>query len=294
VLQLAAGLAISAFLSAGSAASTGNRTSDDSAAFGDPAFCAPGDPVEDFGISQLPPVDEVPSEGDLPFGPKTLSLDLFGGPILPLGESFGFWLNSANYAGRTPLRWVLRNRLRPVDPSGAMGGVLAKGHVRVPMINAATEVKLFLQPPPKPGFYRYDIEIVDFDGNLLGSYSKYLRVERKFWRARLGLNRQTFKLGERVLSRVENLGTETVLYGEVFAIQRKKATGWTHVRDRSRDGWFAWLGTARAGMAGRCSALRLPDDFPPGRYRIVKEVGPHPWPEGKRSYHLTAPFQVIG
>lgn len=292
-MLLAVVLATVALLGAGSSANAEHRARPtDPFTFGNPAFCTPEGPVEDFGLSQLPPVLEVPSSGDLPFGPKTVSLDLSGGPILPIGESFGFWLFSGNYSGHTPLHWILRNRIRPVDPSGETGGVAAKSRVRVRTISASDEVKLFLLPPRKPGFYRYDIEIADFDGQSIATYSKYLRVERTFWKARLGLNRQVFNPGQQVLSRVENLGTETVWFGEEFSIQKEENGQWTHVKDPTRGIRLSWLGAAGAGMAGRCNALRLPRDFPAGHYRIVKEVDSSPRPSGNRSYRLSAAFEV--
>jgi hypothetical protein len=261
--------------------------------FGNPAFCAPAKPVEDFGLSELPPVHEGPGSGDLPFGPKTVRLELSAGPILPPGEGVGFWLHSQNYGGQTPLHWVLRNRIRLVGEFGQAGQVVARSRTRVRLINAAREVKLFLRPPLPPAFYLYEIEIVDFDGEELAHYSRYVRVERKFWDARLGLNRQVFQPGQQVLSRVENFGTESILYGEDFRIQAYREGKWTRVRASSRDGWLLWLGSAGPGWAGRCSALRLPRDFPPGQYRIVKEVEPPSQPPGERIYHLTAPFEVI-
>jgi len=268
------------------------RSAEDPFNYGNPAFCEPKEPVEDFGLSELPPVAEAPESGDLPFGPKTVSLDLSAGPVLAPGESVGFWLHSENYFDRTPLSWALRNRIRLVDPSGQAGKVVARGRTRVPMIRSAREVKLFLDPPRSPGFYLYEIEIVDFDGNLLAKYSKNIRVERKFWDARLGLNRKVFQPGNQVLSRVENFGTEAIEHGEEFRIQAYRDDNWVYVRDPSREAWLAWGGSARAGSAGRCSALRLPRDFPPGQYRIVKEVERPSRPKGKRSYRLVAPFEV--
>ncbi len=260
--------------------------------FGDPAFCEPRKPVEDFGLSELPATHEVPESGDLPFGPKTISLQLAAGPVLAPGESVGFWLYSSNFSGHTPLHWVLRDRIRLADASGRVGEVAARGHTRVRTINAGTEVKLFLRPPRSLGFYRYDIEIVDFDGKPLAKYSRYIRVERKFWDARLGLDHDEFQPGGQVLSRVENFGTEYIAFGEEFGIQRYEGGSWIHVRNPSQSIWFLWLGFAGPGSAGRCSALQLPRDFPAGQYRIVKEVGPSSWPKSKRSYHLTAPFEV--
>jgi len=285
-MLLAAAFAVVALLSAGSPASTEQhrahraRPAEDPFTFGNPAFCVPKKPVEDFGLSELPPVNEAPESGDLPFGPKTVSLALTSGPILPPGASVGFWLNSENYAGHTPLHWILHDRIRLVDASGQAGKVVARSHTRVRTINAGTEVKLFLRPPREPGFYRYDVEIGEFGGKRLTKYSRYIRVERKFWDARLGLSGNQFRPGEQVLSRVENFGTEDIAFGEEFRIQAYRGGEWVHVRNPSRDGWLLWLGFAGPGLAGRCSALPLPRDLPDGQYRIVKEVGPPSWPKG--------------
>lgn len=261
--------------------------------YGAPAFCAPEEPVEDFGLSELPPVREAPATGDLPFGPRTVSLQLWSGPIFQPGQSVGFWLHSLNYRGRTPLRWALRNRLRTVDSAGQTGPVLARGRTRVRMISARKEVKLFLDLPRDTGFYRYEIEIVDFEGKRLALYGSNVRVERKFWDARLGLNGDEFRPGDTVLNRLENFGTEAIAYGEEFRIQAYRGGQWVPVRNPSQEGWLLWLGYLNPGWAGECGALGLPDDFPAGEYRIVKEVGTSSWPQDGQSYWLTASFSVV-
>jgi hypothetical protein len=286
-------LAAAALAVALPAASPATARSPDPFTFGNPAFCAPKEPVEDFGLSELPPVHEVPQSGSLPFAPRTVSLQLAPTPVLPPGESFGFWLYSENYGGRTPLHWVLRSRIRVVDPSGQAGRVVAHSRERIRTISARDEVKSFLRPRRSPGFYRYEVEIAVFSGKRLAVYSRYLRVERRFWAAKLGLSGQEFHPAEQVLSRVENLGTETVNYGEAFGVQRYEDGRWASVPGVTQRVWALWLGVAGPGLAGRCSALQLPRDFPSGQYRIVKEVGPSSWPTGKQSHHLTAPFEVL-
>ncbi|HEV7770464.1 MAG TPA: hypothetical protein VGO66_07375 [Solirubrobacterales bacterium] len=260
--------------------------------FGNPEFCTPDGPVNDFGISHLPPLLEAPDSGDLPFGPKTVSIDFAAGPILTPGMSAGFWLHSENYSGHTPLHWALRNRIRAVDAAGSPGKVLSRGKQRVRLINAAREVKLFLEPPRAPGFYRYEVEIADFDGKHLATYSSYLRVERKLWDPRLGLSGNQFHPGDQVLSRVENFGTEPIVSGEEFRLQRYVGGAWFHRRIPDRDGWLLWLGYTSAGGSGRCTPLSLPLSFPPGQYRIVKEVGWGSWPDGGPPQFLAAPFEV--
>jgi hypothetical protein len=261
---------------------------------GNPAFCAPTKPVRDFGLSRLPPVREMPESGDLPFGPKTVHLGSFGGRVLPIGQSFGFELHSENYAGRTPLRWTLRAQMFVVGRDGATGREVDRLELEVRTISSGDEVELYLDPLRRAGFYRYDFEIVDGEGRVLGSYGEYLKVfARSYWKPRLGLAKRSFRPGELVLSRVENFGTEWVYYAESFSVQRLEGKAWGVVPDVTRRRWARWLGIIGPGVSGRCNSLSLPDDFPAGRYRIVKAVGPHPWPRGQRSYRLTAPFTVI-
>lgn len=261
--------------------------------FGNPVFCSPDKPVEDFGLSEFSSVREAPQSGELPFGPKTVSLEIAGGPILAVGEMTGFWLHSENYYGRTPLRWILRSRIRPADSFDQLGSVIAKERKRVRIISARDEVKSFMHLPRTPGFYRYDIEILGFDGKLLARYGRYLRVERKFWDARLGISGNEFHPGQQVLTRIENYGTQWIGHGEAFSVQRLKGGDWIPVPGAIRGGWTLLLMYAGPGASGRCNSFRIPRGFPPGHYRILKEAGSGAWPGGGRTYYLTAPFTVI-
>jgi hypothetical protein len=257
------------------------------------SFCEPTEPVEDFGLSALPPTDEAPADGDLPFGPKTVSMSVDAGPIIAVGGGVRFDLRSINYFGRTPLEWVMRDRLRPLDAAGNPGAVISQGKRRIHFINAKREDKLILYPPRTPGFYRYETEISGFDGKRLALYARDFRVERKFWDVRFGLNRAVFYPGNHVLSRIENFGTLSPAFGEEFGLQHLTAGEWQTISIPGRDGWLLWAGFALPGMPGQCSSLGLPRDFAPGHYRIVKE-----WQkELSRDapiHYLSATFEVRG
>jgi hypothetical protein len=261
--------------------------------YGNPAFCAPAEPVADFGLSALPSVHESPAFGDLPFGPKTVSLELSAGPVLAPGESVGFWLHSSNLKGRTPLRWVLRSRIHLVDEAGGPGPVVARDSIRVRTIDAAREVKTFLTPPRAPGFYLYEIEIADFTGKTLAVYDRYLRVERAFWDAKLGLSATELRPGEQLLVRLENLGTEWIEFGEELRLQAHRGGEWTGIGVPGRAGWLLWGGSLMPGRSWSCSAIDLPRSFPPGRYRIVKQVYRQISATNTRTYWLSAPFTVV-
>lgn len=263
--------------------------------FGNPAFCTPKGPVRDFGFSKLPPVHEVPESGE-PLGHP--AVDIYGGSrftqVMPRPQEFGYGFSEHNYGGTVLVDWTVTAQLWAVTSDGERLNEVDNGQLFIGRLNAAHQPGLYLTPPTRRGFYRFDIQFANRSGDLLGSYSAYLRVVRPFWKARLGLSGRTFHPGALVLSRVENFGTETVMYGEDFSVQRFENDSWAHVPDLARGPWFMWLGAAGPGASGRCSALRLPNDVAPGQYRIVKEVGRPPWPNGKRSRHLTARFDVAG
>jgi hypothetical protein len=262
--------------------------------YGSAAFCESADLVEDFGLSRLPAVPELPEGGDLPFGPKTVRLLGDWGRIIPIGESFGYELHSENYVGRTPLRWTIRARMFAVSRTGETGREVDFAELRVRTIRSRDEHKLYLDPLRRPGFYRYDFEILGENGKRLAKYSEHLKVfAKRYWKPRLALNGSDFRPGQRVLSRVENHGTEQVNYGEEFGVQRLESGSWVDVPGITQRLWALWLGLAGPGVSGRCSSLYLPDDVLPGSYRIVKRVGKASWPRG-RSYWLAAPFTVVG
>jgi hypothetical protein len=258
-------------------------------------FCE-GGIVNEFGLPELPPLanpfPERPAlrERQLPaFAPKTVSLELGGGPILTPGQEVGFWLRSDNFVGRTPLHWTLKDTIRAVDPSGNLGPVVAHGRVRVKNIHAGSEVKDFLVPPRALGAYRYDLKIEGPTGEQLAEYSTYVWVERKFWAPRLGLSSPAVHPGELLLSRPENMGTIDFEYGEEFRLQRKIGGSWTPIKLPGEVAWELWLGYAGAGAAGQCSEMRIPQDFSPGRYRIVKSITRTP---RAKPIFLAAPFTV--
>jgi len=233
---------------------------EDAFAHGNPAFCTPKAPVRDFGLSQLPQARQVPESGDLPFGPKTVSLVSFEGHVLPLGQPFGYELLSENYHGHTPLHWNIQTRMLAISRSGQLGREVDSKQITVDLISSGDEAKLYLDPPRKPGFYRYDIEIVNGGGELLGSYSDYLKVfKRFFWKARLGLSGHSFHAGDVVLSRVENLGTEWTLYGEEFTVQRFKEGRWRPTSSLNSN--FFSLGWEASAPATPANAALL--GYPP-------------------------------
>jgi hypothetical protein len=262
--------------------------------FGSSSFCALTEPVRDFGLSKLPPLRGIPESGDLPFGPKTVSLGVFEGPVLPVGASFGFELHSENIGGRTPLHWTVTARLYRVNLKGESVRKVGERRLRIRTIGAGDERDFHLGPFPRAGFYRYDFEILDEDGKKLGAFGQYVKAfENFYWKARLSLARDVFSPGQRVLARIENLGTETVSYGEPLHVQQLEGGSWISRSELAPGPWRMWLGLLAPGRTGRCNRLYLPEDLLPGRYRVLKSVGSGRGSADRSFRQLAAPFDVV-
>ena len=266
--------------------STDARTS------GDPGFCAPT-LVRDFGLSSLPRAHEVPESGK-PFGHG--AVDIYGGGwtrVMPQPVSFGYGFSEHSYGGTVRLNWTVTAQLWAVDKTGATFQEVDSGELHIGRLGALHQPSIHLDPPKdRRGFYRFDLQITDEAGKELGSYDVYFKVVRPFWKPKLGLNRKWVHPGGTVLSRVENFGSETVQYGEAFRVQRFVGGQWLEQPDLLAPRWLLWLGALGAGGIGRCSSMSLPADASPGLYRIVKEVGPPPWPTGHKSFLLRSQFRV--
>ncbi len=262
--------------------------------FGNPKFCEPPEPVRDFGFSSLPKIRGVPASGQLPFARP--NVNIYGGPVfgqvLTRRGSFGYGFSEENYEGTVRLDWTVTAQmwllgrdgkpLREVDHSTLVIGELDALHQ--PHIDADTL--------GRRGFYRFDIQFADKEGVRLGAYSAYVKVARSFWKARLGLDRRTYRPGQLVLSRPENHGTRLMSYGEDFRVQRRESGAWVPATHLGPEIWFLWLGIGGPGSPGRCSALSLPRDTEPGRYRIVKAVTELITGGRDRPRRLVAPFRV--
>jgi hypothetical protein len=211
---------------------------------------------------------------------------------MPRPEGFGYSFSEHEYSGTVLLDWTVAAQLWAVDGTGTAFRQVDHDELRIGRLSAARQPRIELQPElGKRGFYRFDMQITDRTGKVLGSYSAYFKVVRPSWQVRLGLTRDKVRPGQRILGRLENYGSETVEYGEPFGVQRFEQGRWVSQPDLSPQGWLMWAGFLGPGGTGLCNALNLPPDTRPGRYRLVKGV--EPGPRGASSI-LTAPFEVAG
>lgn len=264
------------------------------ASAGGPAFCVPKKPARDFGLSHLPPVRNAPFDGTMPFAPP--NVNVYGGSLLgevsPGRTSSGFGFSEENYDGTVRLDWTVTMQMWRLGGRGASLREVDSERLFIGELDAGNQPHISVETLGRHGFYRADVQFTDEDGRQLAAYSSYVKVMRPFWKARLRVDRRTYRPGQKVLSRLENLGTRTMTYGEEFEVQRLARGKWVAAPDLTPNGSLLWLGVSGPGAYGVCNSVRLPKDVAPGRYRIVKpvtEAVPH---RRDRLRRLVAPFLV--
>lgn len=264
----------------------------DPLADGNAAFCAPKEPVEDFGLLGLPPVRKVPESGEeLGHG----AVDIYGGweRVMPGPGGFGYGFSEHNYGGTVLLNWTVTAELWTIDKQGNAYQEVDREDLLIHRLDAAHQPHIEVEPPKgRRGFYRFDVQISNQAGEVLGSYGAYFKVVRPFWKVTLGLALDTLRPGQRVFGRLENFGTERVSYGEAFRVQRLEGGRWVNQPELTPDHWLAWLGGLPPGGTGLCNSFVLPTDASSGRYRVQKSVGPGRG--AKKRAVLAAPFTVTG
>jgi len=257
-------------------------------------FCAPKQPARDFGLSRLPPVREVPFDGQLPFSRPNVNIygsDRFG-RVLNARGSVGYGFSEENYEGTVRLDWTVTMQMWLLGGHGRPLREVDDETLYIGELSAADQPHIAVETLGRRGFYRADIQFADKDGKPLGAYSAYAKVVRPFWKARLKIDRRAYEPGQTVHSWPENLGTRTMTYGESFEVQRMQDGDWVDAPELTPNGWLLWLGVAAPGLSGQCSSVALPKDVAPGHYRIVKPVTELVTRGRDRPHRLVAPFRV--
>jgi len=270
-------------------------TASDPFDFGNPSFCAPETPAFDFGLSSLPAVHEL-SENEVGRELGHPAVSVYGGwsRVMTKPEEFGYGFFKENRGGPVPVNWTVTAQLWSIDAEGEATEEVGHTGIYLKTIDAEHQPFIGLKPPHRQGFYRFDLQF-ESRGTTIGSYSSYFKLVPPSWRPRLKLNRTTARPGQQILSRLENLGSDVITYGEEFFVQRRVDGRWSSARDLLGEGvWALWLGILEAGGYGRCSALRLPDDTKPGQYRIVKDISRANGDRPSNVDFVAAPFKVLG
>jgi hypothetical protein len=260
--------------------------------FGKP-WCK-GTPVHDYRapLEALPPVRRPPEK--LPFGPHKLNLYDFSFPVIVGEGSVGFGFYDEAFPHRTlHLNWEITVRVSRVNSLGEVLRMVEERTLRLEEVSHPDEIDLRLRVPAGPALYRYDLEFDDLQsGELLGSYSEYLRVVRRTFHARIAANRPAFRPGQTAYARVENPGTEGIFFGLDYDVQRFGAGRWVHYPSGHSAGSLLIGLSMGGGGSGWCMRFRVPATAEPGWYRFIKDLAPASRFRHERMY--TAAFRVTG
>jgi hypothetical protein len=250
-------------------------------------FCE-GAKVRDYEapLAKLPPVRHAPENRDLPFGPRNMSIYQSAFSRVIVGEGgFGYRFFDETYGIRehVNLDWDVRTTLWRIDRRGDVLRRVDGEDQYFGVVTDIGEISFWLDTPPAPALYRYDIEFRDHtSGALLGSYSEYLRVVRPTFHAGIAVNRDRVRPGETVFARVENRGTSWIEFGLSYEVQRREGDRWVE-QDLGVDGWLLPAIFMPSGQTGWCMPYRMPADAAPGRYRFVKGLSFSGRRNGKRA-----------
>lgn len=171
-------------------------------------------------LQGLPRTRESPSGGTLGWASKRLYFHRENDGVVVGGEPilYDLALGGAKY-GDLRLDWKVESELVRIDPHGRPREVAMRRVERVDGMAPGDKRSLGFRGSPRPGLYRYDISFAKGDDRL-ARYSDYYRVVRRSTDVRLALNGSTFQPGERILAKVENFGTELILYGVAFRLEQ--------------------------------------------------------------------------
>lgn len=254
--------------------------------YGQP-FCK-GVKVRDYEapLGHLPPIRHAPENEDLPFGPRNMSIYQSAYSRVIVGRGgFGYRFFDDTYGIRKQvnLDWDVKTTLSRIDSGGEVLRQIDGEEQYFGVVRDIGEMSFWLDTPPAPALYRYDIEFRNHaSGALLGSYSEYLRVVKPTFHAGIAVNRDRVRPGQSVFARVENRGTSWINFGLEYEVQRQEGDGWVE-QDLGVDGWLLPMILMPGGQSGWCMPYRVSADAAPGRYRFVKGLGFSGRRSGKRA-----------
>jgi hypothetical protein len=260
-------------------------------AAGDTGFCKARYALDYAAPLREMPGSRPPPEGELPFGPRNVSVYMPDRAAVVLeGSAVGYQIASKNpYARVLRLNWDVRATLRAVDRQGRVKRVVDQRRRRLGTIKGSDDLK-FLFPAEHPGFYRVDLRFRRLGGARLGAYRGYFRVLKRNVDVRLVTSGSVFHPGETVYGHVENRGASRITAPVFLDVERYEAGGWVAVEQPvspnsiRRPNW--WLDP---GEISGCHGFTIAAATAPGAYRFIVSAYLNEL-QGRRV--RTAPFRV--
>ncbi len=263
------------------------------------SFCATG-VVRNYlkPLEEMPRLHSVPLTNDLPFGPSGLFVgERAVGPLVSDETIAGFSLSfgSRSEMPSPRLDWTVVARLVRVARRERKRRLIERRVERVRRLGPHDNRRFTFRVSRKPSLYRLEIELRGRDGRRLGRFGRYLRVLRPRRDARLALAKTSFRHGETVSPRLENFGTESLLYGLGYRIDSYDGPSWTPSPSfPPRPVPLIGLRTG-PGEAGSCWRFKIPDEAPPGLYRFVwsGRTSRGTIPDRNARLTLTSEFRIL-
>lgn len=226
-------------------------------------------------LERMPP-EKPPPEGELPFGPRNLSMYAlnFGAKVVLDGSHLGYRFAAKGGEGRVlHLGWDVKAVLSKVDRDGRVSSKLGTIRRRLGDVQGL-ELLQFSFPANAPGLFRIDISFDSLGGRKLAAFHEYFRVVPRRVKLRVAVSEAAFLPGETAYARVLNLGTVPVALRPGLAIDRAEGGEWATVArpavSKESIEEFRW--TLAGGEASPCVAFEVPADAVPGPYRFTSSA----------------------
>lgn len=240
-----------------------------------PAFCKGRMVRDDARPLRHMPGEHPPPEGELPFGPRNLSMYAlnFGAKVVLDGSHLGYRFAAKGGNARVlHLNWDVRAVLKRVDRRGRVLGLDGAVHRRLGEVEGLEDLQFSF--PAHPGLYEVDISFQTLAGRKLASYSEHFRVVPRRVKLRVAVSGDTFKAGETAYARVLNLGTVPAILRPSLPVDREEGGAWIRVAEPpvSKESIEEFRWTVGGGQASPCVAFQIPVDAAPGSYRFTSSA----------------------
>jgi hypothetical protein len=240
-----------------------------------PAFCKGRLVRDDARPLRHMPGEHPPPEGELPFGPRNLSMYAlnFGAKVVLDGSHLGYRFAAKGGNARVlHLNWDVRAILKRVDDRGRALSIAGVVHRRLGEVEGLEDLQFSF--PAHPGLYEVDISFHTLAGRKFASYSEHFRVVPRRVKLRVAVSGDTFNAGETAYARVLNLGTVPTILRPSLPVDREEGGAWVRVAEPpvSRESIEEFRWTVGGGQASPCVAFHIPADAAPGSYRFTSSA----------------------
>lgn len=225
-------------------------------------------------FERLKPLTPLPKQ--LPFGPRHSSLyraDL-AGSVLPGRGYISYRFGTELARDKVRLNWTVLARVVPISRSGKEIGHPRVQRRRFVTVGEARKASMRLLLSTLPALFRAEIEITDGSGKRLGRYGEYLRTLPPRFQVALRTDARRYSPGDVIRMRLLNLGTETIFFGDDFAVEAFNGMSWSPTTAFPRGPVKKIVVGIGAGVASRCWEILVGSAVPAGVYRVVNFVSP--------------------